>query len=67
MPSHRELALETIERLQDLLAELDHVCGQAAELSAQITAQLNEHAHAIRPAKSNARTPERRLVKRATR
>jgi len=61
MPTHRKLTDETIERLRALLAELDLVCQQAAELSVQVTAQMNEHKHAMRPAASDAPIPERRV------
>lgn len=67
MPSHRELATESIAKLQNLLAQLDGVCRQAAELSVEINAQMKDRARALRPAASDAKTPERRPVKRTRR
>jgi hypothetical protein len=67
MPSHRELATENIQQLQRLLAQLDLVCRQAAELSVDINAQMKARARALRPAASDAPTPQRRARKRKTR
>jgi hypothetical protein len=61
MPSQRELATESIIKLQNLLAQLDLVCRQAAELSHEIDAQMKDRARALRPAASDAPIPKRRV------
>jgi hypothetical protein len=66
MPSQRELATESIAKLQNLLTQLDLVCRQAAELQAEINAQMRDRARAFRPAVSDAPTPRRRPTKRKT-
>ena len=64
MPMHRELTNESIERLRGLLAQLDLVCREAAELSEQIAVQMKDHKHAMRSAASDAPSPEPRRVRR---